>query len=64
LQFFHNNAKFIRLIADKLLAKDGIDIWFLNADFEQFVSLIPDLKALSRSQKLEQAVLNSVKGSL
>jgi len=46
------------------LAKDDIDISFLNADFEQFVHLIPDLKALSRAQKLEQAVLNSVKGRL
>lgn len=46
------------------LAKDDVDISFLNADFEQFVHLIPDLKALSRAQKLEQAVLNSVKGRL
>jgi len=46
------------------LAKNDHDICFLNADFEQFVNLIPDLKALSRAQKLEQAVINSVKGSL
>ena len=44
------------------LANDDVDVSFLNADFEKFVSLIPDLKALSRAQKLEQAVLNSVKG--
>lgn len=60
-----NNTKASRYWGELFkLAKDGTDIWFLNTDFEQFVSLIPDLKALSRSQKLEQAVLNSVKGSL
>jgi hypothetical protein len=46
------------------LAKNDADVWLLNANFSQFVSRIPDLKALSRAQKLEQAVINTVKGSL
>lgn len=37
------------------LARDGVNIWFVNAGFEQFVSLIPDLKTLSPAQQIEKA---------
>jgi hypothetical protein len=37
------------------LARDGVNIWFVNAGFEQFVSLIPDMKTLSPAQQIENA---------
>lgn len=38
------------------LARRGEDIWLINADFEQFVNLIPDLKALTPPERLWNAL--------
>lgn len=34
----------------------GGDIWFINASFNEFAKRIPDLKALTSAQKLEQTI--------
>ena len=38
------------------LVNKGHDIWVINANFEEFVGLIPDLKTLSPAQQLEKAI--------
>jgi hypothetical protein len=38
------------------LASTGEDVWMINADFEQFAELIPDLKALTPAQRLARDV--------
>lgn len=37
------------------LAKNGEDIWFINASFQDFAKLIPDLKSLSQGDALIKA---------
>jgi len=44
------------------LAKNGEDVWFINASFKDFAFLIPDLKTLTPAQQLEKAIRN-IKGS-
>jgi len=44
------------------LANNGDDIWFINASFKDFASLIPDLRSLTPAQQLEKAI-KSVRGS-
>jgi len=38
------------------LAERGEDVWLINADFEQFATLIPDLKALTPPERLWNAL--------
>ena len=38
------------------LSKEGEDIWFLNANFNEFAELIPDLKSLTPAERLMKAV--------
>jgi len=38
------------------LAKNGEDIWFINASFKDFATLIPDLKSLTPAQQLEKLI--------
>jgi hypothetical protein len=38
------------------LAKDGEDLWFINASFEEFAKRIPDLKSLTPSDKLMKTI--------
>ncbi|TKB66422.1 MAG: SIR2 family protein [Nitrospira sp.] len=38
------------------LSKDGEDIWFLNATFQEFAKLIPDLKSLTPADKLLKTI--------
>lgn len=38
------------------LAERGEDVWLINADFEQFANLIPDLKALTPPERLWNAL--------
>ncbi len=40
------------------LANNGEDIWFINASFKDFASLIPDLRTLTPAQQLEKAIKN------
>jgi len=40
----------------KRRAKNGEDVWFVNASFKEFAERIPDLKALTSAQKLEKAI--------
>ncbi|XID75482.1 SIR2 family protein [Alkanindiges sp. WGS2144] len=42
----------------KNLAEKGADITFVNADFKDFVVLIPDLQSLTPAEKLAKAVQN------
>lgn len=37
-------------------SKDGEDIWFINAAFQAFVSLVPDLKSLTPADKLMKTI--------
>ena len=36
----------------KQLAEEGEDIWFINASFAEFAQLIPDLRSLSKADRL------------
>ncbi len=38
------------------LAKEGEDVWFINADFHDFAKLIPDLKSLTPADRLMKAI--------
>lgn len=38
------------------LAKDGEDVWFVNASFQDFAKLVPDLKSLSPADKLMKTI--------
>lgn len=40
------------------LANNGEDIWFINASFKDFASLLPDLRTLTPAQQLEKAIKN------
>lgn len=35
---------------------EGDDVWFINSSFQQFVNLIPDLKALTPADRLMKAI--------
>ena len=45
------------------LAKNGEDIWFINASFKDFASLIPDLRSLTSAQQLEKVIKRSLGGA-
>lgn len=45
----------------QILANNGEDVWFINASFNDFASLIPDLRSLTPAQQLEKAI-KSVRG--
>ncbi|MCW5237941.1 SIR2 family protein [Verminephrobacter eiseniae] len=47
------NAHWKRLGA---LSQQGEDVWFISADFGQFVQLIPDLKSLTPADALAKAI--------
>lgn len=47
----------------KDIAKEGGDIWFINASFKDFASLIPDLRSLTSAQQLERVIKKSLGGS-
>lgn len=38
------------------LAARGFDIWFINSSFEDFVTIIPDLKALTPAEQLVESL--------
>tara|TARA_B110001469_G_scaffold125613_1_gene141400 strand:- start:6239 stop:7537 length:1299 start_codon:yes stop_codon:yes gene_type:complete len=38
------------------LAKNGHDIWFINASFADFSNLLPDLSAMSPAEQLEKVI--------
>ena len=40
------------------LAKDGEDVWFVNASFQDFAKLIPDLKSLTPADRLMKTIQN------
>jgi len=44
------------------LAKDGEDVWFLNASFEEFATSIPDLKSLTPADKLMKTIQGITEG--
>ena len=44
----------------KDLADKGLDILFINADFENFARNIPDLKALSPAESLYQTIQGGI----
>ena len=44
------------------LAREGEDVWLINADFAQFAEIIPDLRALSPSQRLHREIRNIAGG--
>jgi len=46
----------------KTLANNGGDIWFINASFKDFASLIPDLRSLTPAQQLEKVIKTSIGG--
>jgi len=39
-----------------MYAKDGEDIWFINASFQDFAKLVPDLKSLTPADKLMNTI--------
>jgi len=45
------------------LAKNGEDIWFINASFKDFASLIPDRRSLTTAQQLEKVIKRSLGGA-
>jgi hypothetical protein len=45
------------------LANNGEDIWFINASFKDFASLIPDLRSLTTAQQLEKVIKRSLGGA-
>lgn len=47
----------------KTLANNGGDIWFINASFKDFASLIPDLRSLTSAQQLEKVIKRSLGGA-
>ena len=44
------------------LAREGEDVWLINADFAQFAQIMPDLRALSPSQRLHREIQNIAGG--
>ncbi|WMI72306.1 SIR2 family protein [Aminobacterium sp. MB27-C1] len=47
----------------KTLADENEDITFINANFDSFANLIPDLRALSDTERLAQNIKNLVKSN-
>ncbi|MFH5833851.1 SIR2 family protein [Halalkalibaculum sp. DA384] len=47
-------SKYWEKLKEKALA--GEDIWFINASFQKFAQLIPNLKALTSAQQLERTI--------
>ena len=45
------------------LAKQGEDVWLLNASFIDFAELIPDLKSLTPAQRLTRDIKQVVNGA-
>ena len=39
-----------------MLAKNGEDIWFINASFQDFAKLVPDLKSLTPADRLMKTI--------
>jgi hypothetical protein len=39
-----------------MLSKDGEDVWFINASFQDFAKLIPDLKSLTPADRLMKTI--------
>ena len=46
----------------KQLAEEGEDIWFINASFAEFAQLIPDLRSLSKAERLVKDIKSLSKG--
>ncbi|MDX2024321.1 MAG: SIR2 family protein [Deltaproteobacteria bacterium] len=44
------------------LSEDGEDVWFINAGFDQFVDLLPDLKASGSVDRLARELKNLIAG--
>lgn len=40
------------------ISNEGEDVWFINAYFQDFAKLIPDLKSLTQADKLKKAIQN------
>lgn len=40
----------------KELASEGYDVWFVNASFEAFAKMIPDLRSLSKADRLAKDI--------
>jgi hypothetical protein len=38
------------------LAKQGEDVWLINASFSEFAEIIPDLKSLTPAQRLTRDI--------
>lgn len=45
------------------LAKQGEDVWLINATFSEFVEMIPDLKSLTPAQRLTRDIKSLVKST-
>jgi len=43
-------------------AKDGEDVWFINASFQDFAKLVPDLKSLTPADRLMKAIQSIPEG--
>jgi len=43
------------------LAKQGEDVWLINATFSEFAEMIPDLKSLTPAQRLTRDIKSLVK---
>lgn len=44
----------------KALSSKGEDVWFINASFQKFANLIPDLRSLTPAEKLAQNIKSLV----
>lgn len=44
----------------KGLSNKGEDVWFINASFQKFANIIPDLRSLTPAEKLAQNIKNLV----
>jgi hypothetical protein len=44
------------------LSRDGEDIWFINADFSQLSKLLPDLRSLTKAERLAKNIQAIVGG--
>jgi len=45
------------------LAHNGFDIWFINSSFDDFVNLIPDLRALTPAEQLVKNIRSLIGGN-
>ena len=48
-------------ISAEALAKQGEDVWLINATFSEFAEMIPDLKSLTPAQRLTRDIKSLVK---